>query len=564
MFAFDFDFTHGKYLMKQPTLAILIALFFVQMSHAQQPQTLQQILDGQPVTVKAPQTEFGAESCQAVRNALLLTPKHIVYVINFTRPNAKGNCNVSFMADASTLETPAGTHRFVAAFNQDGKPLGWAGEGQHYLVYDRKGASEADAAQSVFNAPGVRTYEAFRRTSRSKHSQSFEVLSEMFQIQDKQRKESLDRSTQQLEAAGGVPAYFAKLNGNHPDIGLLRRLYFKTQPLPEGACSQGIYKTIAKLMANHETMPIRFSEDLTGWMSEMPAYTSASHIAQLNQSPNLDYNAFTVTDNKGNTKLRGLAIVASEDCKRVYLKSDYVGSYTNRKKYGKSAFSEIQTDFSGDFIKGRIINRYFSFTTDSDLKPYAGVLPAVEFLCAQDNCYQGTVESLFPQNVLKSSDNWPADIKAGIASLEQQRDKKLAQQKRERDIREAREAEQRRVAEAEAAKRQQAEERALNAALNGKDPQIMYLAAGKYEREGAADKAQQVYERLIERFSSSAWAVKANDQMLQIRRVEAVNSATRQANAEAGDLAYKACRIEMDSCYNRGGKDCYRRCDDLH
>ena len=56
--------------------------------------------------------------------------------------------------------------------------------------------------------------------------------------------------------------------------------------------------------------------------------------------------------------------------------------------------------------------------------------------------------------------------------------------------------------------KKEAEERQLRDALNNKNPQTMYLAAGSYGRNGDSYKAKQVYEAIISRFPSSSWAVK--------------------------------------------------------
>lgn len=108
-----------------------------------------------------------------------------------------------------------------------------------------------------------------------------------------------------------------------------------------------------------------------------------------------------------------------------------------------------------------------------------------------------------------------------------------------------------------------AREAAFMSAMNQRDPQAMYLAAGRYERNGDSEKARQVYERLIDRFASSPWAVKASDQLSQNQRVDSVNSQSRRATEEIIGRAYNQCRIEVDSCLNRGGKGCYRDCDKL-
>lgn len=111
--------------------------------------------------------------------------------------------------------------------------------------------------------------------------------------------------------------------------------------------------------------------------------------------------------------------------------------------------------------------------------------------------------------------------------------------------------------------RKAADEGALKAVLTHKNPQVMYLAAGKYERQGKPYEARQVYEQLIERFPSSSWAIKANDQLLQNQRVDSVTSSAKNATSEANNRAYKTCRIEMESCYSRNGSNCYRDCNSL-
>ena len=47
-------------------------------------------------------------------------------------------------------------------------------------------------------------------------------------------------------------------------------------------------------------------------------------------------------------------------------------------------------------------------------------------------------------------------------------------------------------------------------------PQSLYLQAGKLERQGNPQQAQEVYESLIDRYPASEFAVKANDRLLQL------------------------------------------------
>ncbi len=531
------------------------------------PPALAQVMAEHPVDVGAPPANFGADSCNVNREAVLLGSQYLTLVVNFSFRFNTFNCNLGDMVAGTTLETPAGSHRFLQAMAADGRVMGISAAGltpgKHYLVYERRNAVAADAQRAVFNGLGRRVVEGARPERRSLHSESAALLNAVFRDQDQRRSEVLISETAKFEAQGGPAAYLAQLNGSFPDLPLLGRLFGKAVPLPDNACSQGIYKTLAKLMAQSETLAVQFSSNLTGANSEMRAYTTPAGLAQANKTPHLDYEAFTPPDSNGTARLSGLALLPSADCQQVNLKAEYVGAYTNKRKYGQIAFAEIRADFGADFVQGSISHRYHRYFTNSDLSPGNGALTAVNFLCAAERCYAGSVDSVFKQGALKSTDAWQADIKAGIAALEVQRDRQLAQQKRDRDAREAKEAAEQRQAQAEATRRQQADERALNGALGAKDPQAMYLAAGKYERDGEPYKARQVYEKLIARFASSPWAVKANDQLLQNQRVDAVNSNTQRANSAAGERAVAACRIEVNACYGRSGKDCYRNCEAL-
>lgn len=110
-------------------------------------------------------------------------------------------------------------------------------------------------------------------------------------------------------------------------------------------------------------------------------------------------------------------------------------------------------------------------------------------------------------------------------------------------------------------------ERHFKSQLSGKNPQAMYLAAGKYERDGSSSHAKELYEAIIARFPSSVWAVKANDQLLQKDRVSDIESsnanAARRVESDSRRLAYEQCKIEQEACYDSGRKNCYRDCKSL-
>lgn len=95
------------------------------------------------------------------------------------------------------------------------------------------------------------------------------------------------------------------------------------------------------------------------------------------------------------------------------------------------------------------------------------------------------------------------------------------------------------------------DESKFQSALNNKNPQAMYLSAGNYYREGEKLRANQIYENIITRFPQSLWAVKANDQLIEIKRA---SDATAQSKVEAQrrqDEAQRSDRNAKDQCYVR-------------
>ena len=145
---------------------------------------------------------------------------------------------------------------------------------------------------------------------------------------------------------------------------------------------------------------------------------------------------------------------------------------------------------------------------------------------------------------------------------------KSAKEVRERPERLAKE-ERERQAELAAEKRRKQEQARFDAAMGAKDPQAMYLAAGKYEREGDSYSARKVYEQIIDRFPSSPFAAKANDQLLANQRSDKARSDLFQAQQDAqrqqGERAYQACKEEVDACYSRtkNNGNCWRNCNSL-
>lgn len=131
-------------------------------------------------------------------------------------------------------------------------------------------------------------------------------------------------------------------------------------------------------------------------------------------------------------------------------------------------------------------------------------------------------------------------------------------------------------------------ERQFRAAERLKDPQAIYFAAVRYESEGERNRGKTLYLLIMSKFSNSALAVKAADRLAALtdvqaiersnaaneravreasqesqRRAAEVRGSVERANSDAASRAYNACRIEVEACYSRSGKNCYRDCNSL-
>jgi hypothetical protein len=96
----------------------------------------------------------------------------------------------------------------------------------------------------------------------------------------------------------------------------------------------------------------------------------------------------------------------------------------------------------------------------------------------------------------------------------------------------AEEKQRQQVAERERVRLAQERERTLRPLLvKTADPQSVYLQAGRFERSSDFDAARQLYEHLVDNFTKTPWAVKANDRLLSLRAQE--NS--RQRVPEGGE-----------------------------
>ncbi len=118
------------------------------------------------------------------------------------------------------------------------------------------------------------------------------------------------------------------------------------------------------------------------------------------------------------------------------------------------------------------------------------------------------------------------DAKAEEEKRKTEQDKQIAREKLEQE------------------RRGKAELTQYQSVLNNKNPQLMYLAAGKYARNGDLGKAQEIYEHLIDKYPNSAWAVKASDQLSASKRDDDANT----ARSKQIDRASGQCRERIANC----------------
>jgi hypothetical protein len=80
------------------------------------------------------------------------------------------------------------------------------------------------------------------------------------------------------------------------------------------------------------------------------------------------------------------------------------------------------------------------------------------------------------------------------------------------------------------------------------DGQALYLLGGKFEREGEQQKATSVYERILSKYASSEWAVKANDRLLAMSGDSKRASDAQQLYYQQKSDAHATCRKRFAEC----------------
>ena len=352
--------------------------------------------------------------------------------------------------------------------------------------------------------------------------------------------------------------------------------YFNAaSPLPDTVCSQQVFAQLARLERYASPFGNAFEDKRLGY---------AEHLKRLNQTPQqfglmpADVRkAFAENKRLQQENKYSLSLLTNASCNRVLVRYARVAWMSSGKQAVEVSYADIRMKFSFTHavaaVTGRAQNQNSWFDPGADAVQ-AGVrglyrsndkshVIVGDALFYEDRTLQ-KVFSEYPEKI-RSTDPWPPETKADIASMEKAHSEQLARAEVERKAKEAREAEQARLAAIESEKRRKQEQARFDSAMSAKDPQAMYLAAGKYEREGDSYSARKVYEQIIDRFPSSPFAAKANDQLLANQRSDRASSDLRDAQRQQGERAYQACREEVDACNTRTNYkgQCWRDCNSL-
>lgn len=103
---------------------------------------------------------------------------------------------------------------------------------------------------------------------------------------------------------------------------------------------------------------------------------------------------------------------------------------------------------------------------------------------------------------------------------------------------------------------------AFASAVNGSDPQRMFLSAGQYESRGDRSRAKTIYNSIVSRFPKSPVAVHATNRLTALADVEAVESASSRAQAASYEAARSVRSQNYQQCIERYNA-CQRSCDNL-
>lgn len=358
-----------------------------------------------------------------------------------------------------------------------------------------------------------------------------------------------------------IDSHFQEMAGGSPNYAALQVAFEGVAGVDsQSVCASKVAKTLSAVSASLVGV---FSQNWSRY-GKGGELLDPKSLARLMEKPQ------PVPPTKEGNSTLGIALKASDDCTVAYLQFNLQGVSTGSGGsnfgqqrfhdfgYAKLVFNDPQSDF-GRITLGPVAYRNFGFDNRARFQPEKSLI------CTPGECMEGDLNTLFPRyfRKLRSIDPWPTPLKAELVALEKQKELADARAYAAQQSAAAKQAAEERVAALENERIARARANRLQAALTAKNGQAMYLAAGSYEREGEKGNAREVYERIVTRFPSSPWAVKANDQLLEIERVSSFQSAAESANQQSGKRAYQACKIEMDTCYNQGGKNCYRNCDNL-
>lgn len=370
---------------------------------------------------------------------------------------------------------------------------------------------------------------------------------------------SADRESAQQKVS--VADYFNRIGAAGPDWAGLRAAFRQVPAMaPDSACAQKLANGLAAAAQPLGT--------LLGAQEWGASIGQPQALLALMRTPD---PAPPPPDRRSTPRSRGLGVLTDAACNTAWLEFRLKGQYTSGQRYEETAYARLAWgEHSASHGRRELTHAWWRSEAFVDsTRVSQRHEPDQAMVCTPGRCITGTLAEAFAISPaeFRAGDDWPAAMKTELAQLERQRSElerqradARARAEAERQAAERQQAQARQAAAERERLEQEAHERRLAEALNARDGQTMYLAAGRFQREGRSQAAREVYQRLIERFASTPWAVKANDQLLAEQRVDQANAAIDRAGREAGARAVQQCEIEVRACYNRGGQSCARDC----
>jgi Protein of unknown function (DUF1566) len=150
----------------------------------------------------------------------------------------------------------------------------------------------------------------------------------------------------------------------------------------------------------------------------------------------------------------------------------------------------------------------------------------------------------FDQNIGRPEAEAAALLEQQRLAIEKDRLEKMEKDRQYQEMARQREAENRRIAEEQALS-----EKKFGAVLKYSDPQLMYLAAVKYESSDETGRAKDIYLKIIDRFSSSPIAIKAADRLTSIQSVERASQAEHRLKQDGCSHLYVGKVVSLKGAF---------------